>query len=240
MTVVCMLPLQWPFLHLFFVVYRLLVATYAVAVTIMSVLIHPSDLLPWPVWLTNWSFFLLTCHLLCAAVVILLNTCCERRHSSVPSASRSTAIPCYMKLSWFLFSVAAPAAIIVTTIFFAAIFPQLHRSYLSVDDIALHVTNTVLVILEFTIAAFPVRLLHVVYTWCYGLAYVIFSAIYWAFDHSHVMYPGVLDWNAPRTTAVVIVIVALVGVPLLQFILFGIYQLRLYIFARCACRYSLD
>lgn len=145
-----------------------------------------------------------------------------------------------MKLSWFLFSVATTAAVMVTVVFFAGVFPRLHMYHLSVIDINAHVMNTVLVILEFTISAFPVRLLHVVYVMCYGLAYVIFSVIYWAVDHSNVMYPGVLDWNSPKTTAVVIVILTFVGIPLLQFILFGIYQLRLYICGHCACHNSYE
>jgi len=143
-----------------------------------------------------------------------------------------------MKLSWFLFSVATTAAVMVTAVFFAGVFPVLHLNHVSVIDINVHIMNTVLVILEFSISAFPVRLLHVVYVLCYGLAYVIFSVIYWAIDHSNVMYPGVLDWNAPKTTAVVLVVLTFVGIPLLQLILFSIYQLRLYICARCACRHS--
>lgn len=215
-----------------FVVYRLLVATYALAVTFTSILLHPSDLMPWPVWLTNWSFLLLTCHLLCAAVNVVLNTCFERHQVSPLLTTDSTSISCYMKLSWFLFCIAAPAAIVVSIVFFAGVFPRLHRESLSVIEINVHVMNTVLIILEFTIAAFPVRLLHIVHGYCYAFAYVIFSVIYWAFDHSHVMYPGVLDWNTPGTTLMVLVILAFVGIPLLQFVLFGIYQLRKSVYNR--------
>lgn len=221
--------LQWPSRHRMFVFYRVLVAAYAVGITVMSILLH-DDLLPWPTWLTNWSYLLLTCHLLCAAVVVLLNTCFEHHHYVTPLMT--SPIPCYMKLSWFLFSVATPAALIVSTVFFAGVFPRLHRDHLNVVDINMHVMNTVLVILEFTLSAFPVRLLHAVYVFLYGLVYVIFSVIYWAFDHSNVMYPGVLDWNAPATTAVVLVVLTFVGIPLLQLFLFGVYQLRRYV---CTC-----
>jgi len=216
-----------------FGIYRLLVATYAVAITVVTILMHPSNLMPWPVWLTNWSFLLLTCHLLCASINVLLEPCFKRQRSTHLLA---TSIPCPVKMSYFLFSVAAPAAIIVTVVYFAGVFPRRHRNYLNFEDVNCHVMNTVIIILEFTIAAFPVRLLHAVYVWCYALAYVIFSVIYWAFDHSHVMYPGVLDWNAPGTTAVVIVIMGFVAIPLLQFILFGIYQLRMFVHAQCAFR----
>jgi len=215
------------------VVYRLLIAAYAVAVTFTSILMHPGDLFPWPVWLTNLSYLLLTCHLFYAAVIVLINTSFERRQYMTLLTSGSTSTPSYMKLSWFLFCVATAAAIFVSVGFFAGVFPRIPRDYLTVVDINLHTMNTVLVILEFTIAAFPVRLLHVVYVYCYGLAYVIFSVIYWAFNHLNVMYPGLLDWNNPGTTTVVLVVVAFVGLPLLQLILFGIYQLRKYIYTRC-------
>lgn len=229
-----MILLQWPPLRRLFVVYRLLVASYALTVTFVSIQLHPRSLLPWPVWLTNWSYFLLTCHLLCAALIVLLNACFECQ-SAVPPAYDSTSIPCYIKLNWFLFSVATPAAVVVTTVFFTSIFPRLHQDYLNAENANLHVMNTVLVILEFTVSAFPVRMLHMVYVWLYGLAYLIFSTIYWAVDHSNVMYPGVLDWNVPITTAVVILVLFVIGIPLVQFILFNIYQLRLYIYTP-ACR----
>jgi len=145
-----------------------------------------------------------------------------------------------MQFSWFLFAVAAPTAVMVSAVYYMSLFPQFHRSYLNFEDANLHLMNTVIVILELSIAAFPVRLLHVVYVWCFGLAYVVFSLVYWAFDHSHVLYPGVLDWSTPTTTLVMLLIVVVVGIPLLQFILFGIYQLRMYIYSRCACLQSRD
>jgi len=195
--------------------------------------------MPWPVWLTNLSFLLLTCHLLCAAVIVLLSMCVESRHGSL-SAYGLTSVPCYMRFSWFLFAVAAPGAVIVSVIYYTSIFPQFHRPYLTFEDANLHLMNTVLVILEFSIAAFPVRLLHVVYVWCFGLAYVVFSLVYWAFDHSHVLYPGILDWSAPATTSIMLLITFIVGIPLLQFILFAMYQLRIYIYTHCSCLQSRD
>jgi len=227
-----------------FVFYRVLVAAYAVTITFMSMRLHSSRLLPWPVWLTNWSYLLLTCHLLCAAVIVVLSTCIERGHYTLRcrqhSAYSLTSAPCYTRFSWFLFSVAAPAAVMVSAVYFATLFPRFDRTYLNFEDANLHLMNTVLVVLELSISAFPVRLLHAVYVWCYGLAYVVFSVVYWAFDHSHVMYPGLLDWNDPATTAVVLAIIAVVGIPLLQCILFSIYQLRMYVYNHCACLQSRD
>ena len=94
-----------------FIIYRLLVAAYAVTITIFSVVWFDHDVwrLPWPVWLTNWSYFLLTCHLLCAALILLLETATHRPHYLRYSAL-TDPLPCYLRLNWLLFTVAGPAA----------------------------------------------------------------------------------------------------------------------------------
>ena len=93
--------------------------------------------------------------------------------------------------------------------------------------------NSVLVLIELVVAAFPVRLLHVVWVWLYGTVYVAFSAVYWVVDHTNTMYPGVLDWNVTRVTVPVLALLAIIGAPLLQFILFAVYRLRLAVYRRC-------
>jgi len=211
-----------------FLIYRLLVAIYAVVITFLSIFHYPVGRLSWPVWLTNLSYLLVTFHLVCAAVIVLVYTIFKDQQSS-----DSTVIPCSLKFNWLLFCIACPIAILVTLTYFAALFPHKNLDYVPEVDINLHLINSVLVILEFTISALPVRLLHVVYAFSFGLAYVIFSVIYWSVDHANYLYPGVLDWNAPVTSAVVSVVLLFVGIPLMHLILFAIYQLRMSIYSRC-------
>jgi len=221
--------LQWPFLpHWLFVTYRLAVAIYAVVMTILSIVHYEIGHLPWPVWLTNWSYFLLTCHLVCAAVIVVLHAIYKQQQYS-----DWMSIPCNMKFNWFLFVIACPIAIIVSLLYFGAWFPQKNLDYVPEYDINIHLINCVIVLLEFIISAFPVRLLHVVYLIGFMLVYVIFTVIYWSFDHANVLYPGLLDWNDPVTSVVVSAIVIFVGGPLMHLILFGIYQLRMFIYTRC-------
>lgn len=224
---------QWPVPRLVFVVYRLVVAAYAVSITCISIVEfnHDKWKYPWPVWLTNWSYFMLACHLLCSAVVAVFSF--YDRPSVLPSEPLfRRVLPFYIKLSWFLFVVASSAAFLVTIVFFTAIYPGMQITYLSKDDIHLHVMNSVLVVFELAVSAIPVRILHVVYVIAYGALYVAFSAIYWAFDHSRVMYPGVLDWNHPLITIVIMLVLSLVGFPILQCLLFAAYRLRLCVYNR--------
>lgn len=238
---------QWNWPGILFVIYRLALAIYSTIIVIFSIVKfdHGKWHRPWPVWLTNWSYFILTCHLLCSATVTLLFTteqgrCLRRRerhrsslHSSEhQAATHHTHIPWYLKLDWFLFNIASSAAILVTVVYFSALFPQRDLHSLSAEDANLHMMNTVLIILELCISAIPVRLLHFIYMWLYGAIYIAFTAIYWAFDHSVVLYPKVLDWNHPGQTALIVFGLAVVGVPILQLVIFVAYRFRLFIYDR--------
>lgn len=101
-----------------------------------------------------------------------------------------------------------------------------------IEDINLHAMNLVVVVLELACGAVPVRLLHGVYPILYGLVYTIFSLIYWSGDHSRVLYPKILDWNHPGSTAAIIAGLLLVGVPLLQTAIFGVYKLKVCVYRR--------
>lgn len=230
---------QWCWPRIVFVLYRVVVALYAVVVTVTSIVFFDAEKWrhPWPVWLTNWSYFILTCHLVCSATIALLSATGDGRINRksgrvplVPFYDEDT--PLYAKTSWFLFSVASSSAIIVTIIYFVAIYPQIVGVGMDVENVNLHAMNTVVVLLEFAISAIPVRLLHFVYVLTFAAVYTAFSAIYWSTDHSNVLYPGVLDWNDPGKTVVVVSIVGAVGVPLIQAIFFAAYRLRLFAYRR--------
>lgn len=216
-------------------------------ILILSILIfdHNKWQAPWPVFLTHWSYLVLTAHLLVATIISLLHVFDDNSGIRIALNSgdqgiiyRRTSNPFYMKISWLLFAIASGAAFIVTLIYFSALFPQRGISYLSVVDINLHLMNSVVVILEFIVAALPVRLLHGVYLFLYGLIYIVFSVIYWSVDHSHVLYPGVLDWNYPGRTMGYMLLLAFVGIPLLQSLLFGMYSLKLFIYRKIHFRHS--
>lgn len=234
----CLFQWHWP--CWIFVVYRWLVAAYAVGVMCFSIVDynHSKWVYPWPVWLTNWSYFILTCHLISAAVISLFglqdNKFRKRFYLNEPSQIQETEaeLPLYLKLNWVLFVVASAAAVFVTTVFFTTIYPFESKGSLDVENVNLHMMNSVIVLLEFSICRIPVRLLHFIYVVSYCSIYVFFSGIYWSFDNSRVMYPGVLDWNYPGKTFGISVILGLVVLPLLQFFLFACYRLRLYIYRR--------
>lgn len=235
---------QWKMPKAVYITYRLILVAYATTALILSIVIITPNTMhrPWPVWLTHWSYFLLTVHLYMALISSLLHFRYNNFHSHLDPDLyygwnlRRWSRP-YVRLNWFVFVVASAAAFIVSIIYFGALYPKRHVNYLSAVDINLHLMNSVIVILEFCVSAFPVRLLHFVYVIIYGGLYAMFSVVYWSFDHSNVLYPGVLDWNNPGRTAIFVVLLAFIGIPILHCLLFCLYRLRIWSFHKFYSRH---
>ncbi|KAH3820772.1 protein rolling stone-like [Dreissena polymorpha] len=139
------------------------------------------------------------------------------------------------KIVWILYNIASSASIMVTILFWALLFPYLPKEgdkYL-LFNIQLHAVTSVIVILEHSLSAIPIRLQHAIFTLIYGLCYLTFAGIMYAVHHSNIFYPGVLDFSQPSRTAVMCVVVVFVVLPLIQLFLFGIYKFRMWLFDTC-------
>lgn len=142
-------------------------------------------------------------------------------------------LSCLMKFSWFLSALAQHFSIFVTLLYFSAVFPFLKVRAGLVNDINLHAVNSFMILLDLAVSARPVRLLHVLYPAIYGCAYAVFSIVYWTFDKENNVLYAILDWNNPALATGVIAGAVLIVVPLIQLMLFGLYQLRLKIYKMC-------
>lgn len=157
--------------------------------------------------------------------------------SSPESATRGneSALPWYIQVYWALCNAIQVFAIVVTVIYFSALYPTMgaRDGGVSLSDLNVHGLNSVMVLIDIAVCARPVRLLHGLYPFLYGAAYVIFSVVYWSRDpERNVLYENVLDWNQPGITLGVVFGMALVGIPLLQLANFGVYQLRLCLYRK--------
>lgn len=139
------------------------------------------------------------------------------------------------KLVWILYNIASSACLVVTLGFWILLYPHLdiHTGKDLLINIQLHGITSVIIMLEICVTAIPIRLPHMVFTLAYGALYFIFSGVYYAVDHRHVLYPNIIDWSKPGVTMIVFVVAAFVALPLIQLFLFGLYRLRLFIFDKC-------
>lgn len=150
-----------------------------------------------------------------------------------PVNIRLHQLPWYFKITWVLYNVVSSAAVMVTAVFFIFLWPMLNQGGgIDMMNLQLHGINSVIIIIEHLLSAVPVRLYHCVFPLIYGLLYVLFSVIFWAVDHSHVIYPKVLDWNKPGPTILMVAVLAVVVLPLLQLLYFLFYKLKIYIYKR--------
>ncbi|XP_046339632.2 protein rolling stone-like [Haliotis rufescens] len=154
-----------------------------------------------------------------------------KSESKPPDASEtqdSKLTPWYSKISWILANITSDTAIIVTSIYFGALYKP--SSGITLSNLNVHGLNSVFIIIDNVVSARPVRILHVFHTWIYAAVYIIFSLIYWATDRA-VIYKYVLDWSTPGSTVGI-----MLGVVVLAFILqvgyFGLYQLTLFIYSK--------
>lgn len=141
-------------------------------------------------------------------------------------------LPRLCKLSWFLFNVVANGGLIVSVVYFAALYPQLyhHGQFPSFMDFSLHGINAIIILLELCLSALPVRLVHCVFTHMFGVCYIVMSVLLYYFYSDKPIYPEVLDWSAPGRTAGIVCGLMLIAVPLVQLLLFCIYKIRVYVF----------
>ncbi|KAK6176188.1 hypothetical protein SNE40_014518 [Patella caerulea] len=145
--------------------------------------------------------------------------------------NRMKPTPWYSKISWILANIISVWAVIVSLIYYIALFPS--NGVLLFHDVNVHLMNSVIVLIDTALCARPVRILHVIYPVIYGLTYLVFSLIYWSMDPvNNVLYPVVLDWNNAPITLGVGSGLLIVVIPSLQMMFFGLYRLKLYIFKK--------
>ena len=91
--------------------------------------------------------------------------------------------------------------------------------------ISVHAVNLLLLLIDFILHQIPVHILHFVYPFVVGLAYVVLSVVY-SFINETPVYP-ILDWyNSPSTVAGYAV-ATLIAIVILQFLLYGLYRLKI-------------
>ena len=141
----------------------------------------------------------------------------------------------YHKGLWVIFNIAANVAIVITLLYWTLIF----GGKINGLDISTHLINSVLILIDLMLSAAPVRILHVVYPWILGFLYAMLTVIFWAVKGTNALdepyiYSDIDYNNTPAVSSGIIVGSVLVGQPLVQAILFGLYKLRGFLSLKCS------
>lgn len=245
----CFISLQWRWPAFVFLVYRLALAIYSISIVIYSIFKSLDGEYPWPTQVTHWSYSILTLHLVYSAIIALIHACRRSKRGKIstdthpygtlpdenPLGQKTTPeaeLPLYLKFDWFLFAIASGSAPVVTVVYWVYLAPDKGVPFLQNDSINEHLVNSVIVVLELAISAIPVRLLHFVYLTTFAFTYAIFTVIYWAFDHKNIIYKSFTNWNQPTDSIIRLAILMFVVAPVIQFMLFCVYQIRLIVYER--------
>ncbi|XP_072013852.1 protein rolling stone-like [Amphiura filiformis] len=247
---------QWFDSSGYFLAYRVLVSCYFLAwLTILCVIRIPDRGSRTFIYLSEWSFIILNCYFLAAALGALFYTHKEyqqaqrRSEDSEPertspllpssdTANTSTnRLPIYLRISWCLFSISTGACTMITMIYWPILFSAKDTTKISLaSEFNVHLVSTVLLFVDLCISAFPLRAIHFVYPFIYGMIYVLFSVIYWAAggvtqSGKTAIYP-ILDWEDKPLETVGFLLLACVLGALGYAIFYGAYRLRVKIFSR--------
>jgi len=129
-----------------------------------------------------------------------------------------------------LFAVATTSAFMVTFAYAVLIAPgRTMEKNLQPSTFHIHVTNSIMFLIDIFMVAFPTRFLHFIYAMIYGGLYAIFLLILHLTKYNSAVYAQLNFDNNPGMTAVWLVILVIVLPLLLHSIIFGLYHLRAFI-----------
>ncbi|XP_075151371.1 protein rolling stone-like [Haematobia irritans] len=184
----------------------------------------------WFIYLTNWGFLLCMYISLFSALLVTIY------HIKPNFFGNSTKL---LKFYWASYWSVLVVATVITFMYWLFIFPTDNANASDLYNLWAHGFNSILMVLDHMLVAFPTRLLHFIYPLALGVIYAIFSIIYYyagGLDPNGNAYIyEILDWSKPGWAAL-IVIGCVVLVLVFCFLLFCLYKLRSYIY--CKCRHS--
>ena len=236
------------------ILYRLIFGFYCLGWIIFSGF-HPwNGKIKWFIYLTNWSYALVTLYFLGAGLASILHF---RQQNAAASSytvqlttneehrSRDTeenapldtedaeqqSMAWYHKALWVLYNISAPNAFLITVVYWGVLYTGYPTDML---DVSTHALNSVFMLTETCVGSVPVRVLHVIYPMAYSSLYLSMSAIYWACGGTNALGKSyiytVLDYGSrPALSAGFCLVYVLVAVPLFHLLVFGFYKIRSFI-----------
>ncbi|XP_072018275.1 protein rolling stone-like [Amphiura filiformis] len=227
---------QWRLPWMFWCIYRLLFALYYASFIAFDFIFnfkhHPLSAAYFFIYLTDWTVLVVTIYM----VVSCINVIIDRKHGCYYHTSNRKAPPALSwrhKLHWLLLNIYMNISILVTIVYWSF----LHSPYSSLYyDLTEHTFPSILGLLDVILTPIPVRLIHFVYPFTYGMSYMLFTVIYWAAggtdpNGNSGIYPGFLDWDEPGTTTLHVVLCG-VAICLTQVFLWGLFKIKMAVFRR--------
>ncbi|XP_012160364.1 protein rolling stone isoform X1 [Ceratitis capitata] len=178
----------------------------------------------WFIYLTDWGFFLCMFTGIFGAVLVTIY------HFSEGSVD----VPLWaLKFYWASYWTTLSLATLITFIYWIFISPIDPQSPWALYNLWAHGFNSILMILDHMLVAFPVRILHYVFPLIVGVVYAVFTLIYYYAGgvdiYGNPYIYEILDWSKPGAATLTVF-----GTFVLTFIFgcihFGLYKLKRFIY----------
>ncbi|ESN97806.1 hypothetical protein HELRODRAFT_177871 [Helobdella robusta] len=233
---------QWPIPVNIFLSYKVVLALFTTVITIGAPIYAG---LRYFVYLTNISYTITAIYFLSSAIRTVTFEVLRRkrnnRRSEVifngnidPSSLRKqNIIHALLKFSiyfeWMARHLAYCGALIVTVGFYSFVASLQGMSGRTLFDVNFHIMNSVIVLVDLFISASPVKLFHGVWVVVYGIAYGVFTYIYYLL-YDEVLYRVLSDWSDPHTAARYFALFVFIGSLLSNLFIYLLYLLRVMLY----------
>lgn len=143
--------------------------------------------------------------------------CVKKAECEYPSSAASDVqsrskwiknhVPCVImvliKISWLLYNQIVISAIVVTVGYFSYVYiTELETEptwFSEIGNYHRHGVNSIVAIVDIVLLAYPVRILHFVYTLAYGWTYALVTLFFWLQNPQKNIIYQEIDYNRPFT-----------------------------------------
>ncbi|XP_046577834.1 protein rolling stone-like [Haliotis rubra] len=184
----------------------------------------------WFIYLTNWTYLLLTISAILDAVIVVF----VRINRQDIMKGFTSHLTWYMKVSWLLNSVVTEGSLQISALYWIFIF---RNQDLTLLRFILHGMNSIYVMCNLLIVNMPVRVYHAIYPIICGVIYTVFSIVYHILggtnEKGEPYIYKILDWSKLKRTLPLVFLSTFLALPCLHLVVFFIHKLRIYARSKC-------
>lgn len=215
-----------------FVIYRIIHLCFFIGMIILLFVFSKDKnfSLSHMVYLSSWTYILLTINSLTAVACIIIEYCVWETGQCI-HLSR-TLLPWSFKVYWVLHTMSIDMAFFVSCTYWVMKCFQDHTDPMF-HDMA-HIWLAIIMLMDLFVASVPERFYHAYISIIFYLVYILFNFLYSV--HKHVgpcktkyVYPF-LKWNAGACTIVLLILLGIVILIVVRFILVVMFKVRYYIY----------
>lgn len=159
------------------------------------------------------------------------------KDDNIGEATYRNHLSWHHEVLWVLHTLAANSSFVCMIAYFSFFFEE-HYTYVGLLDLPRHVLYLFLMIVDTLASHIPVRLMHVMYAYIFGAAYVVFTIVFILTEVkvdlrlNPIVYPSLESGDEPLMYTAYLSIFLIVGFPVAQIFFFLIYKFRVWLASR--------